>query len=438
MNIAMFTNTFTPHVGGVARSVQGLVDELRRIGHRVLVVAPRFEDLDENENDVLRIPAVQHFNGSDFSLPMPVPLTVSRVLHDFRPDIVHSHHPFLLGETALRIAVSCAVPVVFTHHTRYEQYTHYLPGDSAPLKHFVVDLVNGYCNLCNAVVAPSRSIADMLLEQGVQSPIEVIPTGVDPLYFADPEAGSWRDRLGIPKDVFVVGHVGRLAPEKNLAFLGDSVCRFLRQNPAAHFLLIGEGPAREELIAAFIRQDLQDRIHLQGVIDRRSLTNAYHCMDVFAFTSRSETQGLVLAEAMAAGTPVVAIDAPGVREVVVDTENGRLLPVEELSSFVQALEWVAQLPVEPAWSAAAECTITLRSSFRLRTVSGKCSTCIVTCISAESSVPQITESLWQKARKRISKEFEILKNYGHAIEDTIHWLPLIKELQKPVRPKKDS
>ena len=99
MNIAMFTNTFTPHVGGVARSVQGLVDELRRLDHHVLVVAPRFDDMDEDENDVLRIPAVQHFNGSDFSLPMPVPLTVSRVLDDFRPDIVHSHHPFLLGET---------------------------------------------------------------------------------------------------------------------------------------------------------------------------------------------------------------------------------------------------------------------------------------------------------------------------------------------------
>ena len=425
----MFTNTFTPHVGGVARSVQGLVDELRRLGHHVLVVAPRFEDMDEDENDVLRIPAIQHFNGSDFSLPMPVPLTVSRVLDDFRPDIVHSHHPFLLGETALRIAVTHNVPVVFTHHTRYEQYTHYLPGDSAPLKHFVIDLVNGYCNLCNAVVAPSRSIADMLLEQGVHSPVEVIPTGVDPLYFADSEEGSWRHRLGIPKDAFVVGHVGRLAPEKNLSFLGDAVRRFLLQNPAAHFLLIGEGPAKEELIASFTEQELQNRIHLQGVMDRQSLSSCYRCMDVFVFTSQSETQGLVIAEAMAAGTPVVAIDAPGVREVVVDTENGRLLPVEELSSFVQALEWVAQLPAE-------ERAQLRKSAYRTaETLSlGNCVQKMLdlynACISAESSVPQITESLWQKARKRISTEFEILKNYGHAIEDTIHWLPLIKGAAK--------
>lgn len=436
MNIAMFTNTFTPHVGGVARSVQGLVDELRRLGHHVLVVAPRFEDLDEDENDVLRIPAVQHFNGSDFSLPVPVPMTVSRVLKNFRPDIVHSHHPFLLGETALRIAVSCDVPVVFTHHTRYEQYTHYLPGDSAPLKHFVIDLVNGYCNLCNAVVAPSRSIADMLLEQGVQSPIKVIPTGVDPLYFAAPEAGSGRNRFGIPKDVFVVGHVGRLAPEKNLTLLGDFVISFMLQNPAAHFLLIGEGPAREELIAAFIRHDLQNRIHLQGVIDRRSLTNAYHCMDAFAFTSRSETQGLVIAEAMAAGTPVVAVDAPGVREVVGDTENGRLLPDEDLGSFVLALEWVMQLPDDQRALLRKKARHTAEQ-LSLENSVRKILDLYSNSISAESSVPQITESLWQQARKRINKEFEILKNYGHAIEDTIHWLPLIKDLEKPMGPKKD-
>ncbi len=425
----MFTNTFTPHVGGVARSVQGLVDELRRLGHDVLVVAPQFEHMDEDERDILRIPAVQHFNGSDFSLPMPVPITVARVMKYFRPELVHSHHPFLLGETALRIAVSHNIPIVFTHHTRYEQYTHYLPGDSVPLKHFVLDLVNGYCNLCNAVVAPSRSIADMLMGQGVQSPLEVIPTGVDPLYFVEKEEQPWRRQLDIPQDVFVVGHVGRLAPEKNLSFLGQTVCRFLQQNPAAHFLLIGEGPAKEELLASFVHQGLENRIHLKGIMDRRRLAKAYCCMDVFAFTSQSETQGLVVAEAMAAGTPVVAIDAPGVREIVVDGQNGRLLQIEEHSKFIQALEWVARLPVEKRIQLSKRArrtaaTLSLESSVRrmLELYTAR--------ISAEPSIPLITESLWQKARKRISTEFEILKNYGHAIEDTIHWLPLIKGLQK--------
>jgi 1,2-diacylglycerol 3-alpha-glucosyltransferase len=437
MKIAMFTNTFTPHVGGVARSVQGLVDELRRLGHHVLVVAPEFANVAPDETDVLRIPAVQNFNGSDFSLPMPVlPIKVAHLLKDFQPDIVHSHHPFLLGETALRIAVSCDAPVIFTHHTRYEQYTHYLPGDSDLLKHFVIDLVNGYCNLCNAVVAPSRSIADMLLKQGVLSPIEVIPTGVDPLYFAEPEDGAWRHRLGIPEDAIVVGHVGRLAAEKNLPFLCQAVCRFLRGNPAAHFLLIGKGSAREEMVAEFHRQGLQQRLHLQGVLDRRSLTSAYHCMDVFAFASQSETQGLVLAEAMAAGTPVVAIDAPGVRDIVVDTHNGRLLSLEVIDSFVEALCWVARLSAERRMQLRQNA---LQSAEQLSVVNcvGKMLELYYERIRAESALPQIAESRWQKARKRISREFEILKNYGHAIEDTIHWLPLIKADEKPAETQKD-
>lgn len=422
MKIAMFTNTFTPHIGGVARSVQGFTDELRRLGHQVLVVAPQFDNVDANETDVLRIPAIQHFNGSDFSVPVPASLKVTGVLKTFNPDIVHSHHPFLLGHTALRIAAACNVPVVFTHHTRYEQYTHYLPGDSAPLKHFVVDLVIGYCNLCNTVVAPSASIADLLRAQEVKTRIEVIPTGVDPLYFAESESGSPRRRLEIPEDAFVIGHVGRLAPEKNLAFLTEATCQFLMTNSTARFLLIGEGPARAEMLGSFARQGLTHRMHLRGVMDRLNLADAYRCMDVFVFASRSETQGIVLAEAMAAGTPVVAVDAPGVREIVVDAVNGRLLPTEEVSGFVGALEWLLQLPQERRAQLrqnASHC-----AKLYSRENSAKKMVDLYTqLMGIEPSWQRIDENRWQRASKRIKKELEILKNYGHAIEDTLQWIP---------------
>lgn len=432
MNVAMFTNTFTPHVGGVARSVQGQADELRRLGHRVLVVAPRFDTADEDETGVLRIPAVQNFNGSDFSVPVPAPLMVTGALNVFKPDIVHSHHPFLLGHTALRIAASGSVPVVFTHHTRYEQYTHYLPGDSALLKHFVMELVIGYCNLCNTVVAPSRSIAEMLQTQEVKAPIEVIPTGVDRLYFAAGDPGISRRRLDIPEDAFVLGHVGRLAPEKNLPFLADSICGFLAANPAARFLLIGEGSARAEMLGTFARRGLMHRIHLLGVVLPRNLADAYRCMDVFVFASQSETQGIVLAEAMASGTPVVAIDAPGVREIVVDGVNGRLLPTENVGSFVLALAWLAQLPTDKR----AQLRRNARRSAKLFSRENCAKQMIdlyARLIGTEPSLQEIDDSRWQRARNRIKKEIEILKNYGHAIEDTLQWMPQRKETGKPDR-----
>ena len=240
MNILMVTNTFTPQVGGVARSVQGFSSEFRRRGHRVLVVAPAYEETPADEMDVVRIPALPHFSGSDFSLPMPVPGRVAAAVRAFGPHIVHSHHPYLLGDTALRVAARHGIPVVFTHHTLYENYVHYVPVDSPRLRRFVLDLATGYCNLCSAVIAPSESVAGLLAERGVQVPVEVIPTGVDLPHFAIGDGSAFRAREGIPQESFLLGHLGRLAQEKNLRFLATAVALFLRRHPEARFLLVGK------------------------------------------------------------------------------------------------------------------------------------------------------------------------------------------------------
>lgn len=341
MNILMVTNTYLPHVGGVARSVDAFTREYRRRGHRVIVIAPVLGDVPEDEDDVIRVPAIQNFNGSDFSVSLPIPGFVSAALHDFQPDIVHAHHPFLLGDTALRIAASFNVPLVFTHHTMYEQYTHYVPGDSPALQRFVIDLSTGYANLCDQVFAPSESVAAVLRQRGVKTPVEVVPTGVDIEHFARGDGRSVRRKLGIPEDAFVVGHLGRLAPEKNLGFLAEAVGHFLRKNKQAHFLIAGVGPSEQDIRATCARLKVSDRLHLVGVVKGQELVDTYHAMDVFAFASLSETQGMVLTEAMAARVPVVAVDAPGAREVVVDWVNGRLLPSPRRREFVAALQWMA-------------------------------------------------------------------------------------------------
>ena len=178
MRILMVTNTFAPHVGGVARSVTAFTEEYRRRGHRVVVVAPEFAGMPEHEDDVIRVQALQNFNGSDFSVVLKPPLHLARAMEDFSPDIIHAHHPFLLGSTALRLARSFSTPLVFTHHTLYERYTHYVPGDSAALKRFVTRLSTNYANLCARVFAPSDSTARTLRERQVHVPMTVVPTGV--------------------------------------------------------------------------------------------------------------------------------------------------------------------------------------------------------------------------------------------------------------------
>lgn len=342
----MMTNTFTPHVGGVARSVEHFTAEYRKRGHQVLIVAPVFDKMPEEENNVVRIHAIQHFNGSDFSVVLPASGLLDTAIDRFNPDIIHSHHPFLLGLTALRLAGRHKLPLVFTHHTMYEQYTHYVPGDSKRLKKFVSNLATNYANLCNQVIAPSESIKEILVERGVTTKINVVPTGVQIDNFKQGSGTGMRMVLNIPPDAFAVGHLGRLAPEKNLEFLTESVALFLKKNPKAHFLLVGTGPSLQTIEKVFDREGLHKRFHYIGLLEQPLLAGAYRAMDVFAFASKSETQGMVVTEAMAAGVPVVALDAPGVREVITDDVNGRLLFSETTADFSSALEKMAALSSE--------------------------------------------------------------------------------------------
>lgn len=331
MKICMFTNTYLPHVGGVARSVHFFAEDLRALGHRVMVIAPTFPDdesLEEDSEEVLRVPAIQNFNGSDFSVRLALPFLIDEAIDEMGPDIVHSHHPFLLGDAAMRAAHRRGLPLVFTHHTRYEDYTHYVGSDSDRMQRFAIHLSTEYANLCHRVVAPSRSIARLLARRGVKTPVTEIPTGVDTRFFAGGDGDRFRADNGLPADAPVAGHLGRLAPEKNLDYLARAVARTLSDRPEARFLVVGEGPGAETIKEIFEEAGCADRLMLAGRRTGQELADAYAAMDLFAFASLSETQGMVLVEAMAAGKPVVALDAPGAREVVDDGENGRLLPTE--------------------------------------------------------------------------------------------------------------
>ncbi len=329
MKICMLTNTYLPHVGGVARSVSTFADEYRKLNHQVLVVAPDFEGppLPKHHAAIVeRVPAIQKFNGSDFSVSLPLAGGLSDRLDGFQADIVHAHHPFLLGDTALRIGAKKNVPVIFTHHTRYEDYTHYVPFDSPALKEMAINLSTEFANLCDGVIAPSESIAQLIRKRGVKTTIAVVPTGIDIRALSSGAGERARRKLGLPASAFVVGHVGRLAPEKNLAYLTKAVALFLKAHPDARFLVVGGGPAEATMKKLCSKAGVESQLVLAGKQTGQALHDAYAAMDVFAFASRSETQGLVLAEAMAAGLPAVALNAPGVREVVRTDENGYLLP----------------------------------------------------------------------------------------------------------------
>lgn len=420
MNILMVTNTFTPHVGGVARSVEAYADEYRRRGHRVLVVAPDFENQPAHETDVVRVPAIQHFNGSDFSVALPIPRFLTSRIEAFEPDLVHSHHPFLLGATAARIAHFYDRPLVFTHHTLYERYTHYVPGDSPALKRFVIDLATHYANMCDRVVAPSSSVASLLKRRGVHVAISVIPTGVRLDRFATGDGAGFRAANGIRHDAFVVGHVGRLAPEKNLSFLSAAVSDFLLRHPEACFLVAGRGTSEAGIRTHFESQGLGSRFcHVGNLVGSR-LADAYHAMNVFAFSSKSETQGMVLTEAMAAGVPVVAVDASGVWDVVRDQHNGRLLDAEaNEAEFRQALEWVLGCSPEQGATLVAGARATAGELSLERTADASLAL-YEDLMRQVAGRRQHAFELWSATRRLIATEWDLLTGLSEAAGAALH------------------
>jgi glycosyltransferase involved in cell wall biosynthesis len=414
MNILMMTNTYAPHVGGVARSVESFTRAYGERGHRVLVVAPEYEGRTRDEPGVVRVPAIQNFNGSDFAVVIPLLRPLGSVIRAFEPDIVHSHHPFLIGATAVRAANVCNVPLVFTYHTMYEDYTHYVPADSETLKRFVVALSVHYANLCDLVFAPSESVAEVLKSRGVESPIEVVPTGVDVARFARGSAAGFRAAAGIPANAAVIGHVGRLAPEKNLGFLARSVARAVARSENTYFMVVGKGPAESAIRDAFNAAGCAGRLLIISALKDSLLMSAYHAMDVFAFASRSETQGMVLVEAMAAGVPVVALDANGTREVVEDGSNGRLVKGDSEAGFAAAVQWVlARSPAERrALGAAARRTADRYSLERMAERALDAYSRLV----RHSRLARPEEyDMWMKAVQLIKAEWDVIRGVGGAV-----------------------
>ena len=264
MKILMMTNTYAPLVGGLEKSIHVFSEQFRLQGHEVKIVAPEFKKAPLHETDVIRVPSIEKFVGTDFSVGLPLPEVLEDLISKFKPDIVHSHHPFLMGDLALRVCGQYKIPLVFTYHTMFEHYTNYFGLDHQSMQKFVVEIAAGYANMADQVIVPSESVAKVLLERKILTPIAVVPTGLDIASFA-PVTTSFRSQFKIPQKAFVVGHVGRLSPEKNLMFLTESVAEFLLQNKNAHFLIVGNGPSERDMKKMLREKGVLQRTHFAGV-----------------------------------------------------------------------------------------------------------------------------------------------------------------------------
>ena len=321
-------------LGGVTRAVETLRGGLERLGHTVVVVAPRMAGAPPDAT-VVRVPAVPAPTYPDFSLPLPVGPWLARHVQDLSLDVFHAQHPFLLGATARRLARALDRPLVFTYHTLYDQYAHYVPLPRGLVARRAVRWSTKFANRADLVIAPSDALAERIVGQGVRRPVEVVPTGVDLDRFRPGHRGRARTALGFPPDGPLLLYVGRLDQEKNLDLLLEAFAAASRRVSAARLALVGRGTRRDSLRSRAVQLGIVDRVLFVGGVAPDDVVTFYQAADLFLFASTTETQGLAVLEAMAVGRPVVAVRASGVEEAVLDGVTG-LLTVEDPSDLAAA------------------------------------------------------------------------------------------------------
>ncbi|MCL4299333.1 MAG: glycosyltransferase family 4 protein [Anaerolineae bacterium] len=338
LHIAFFTNTYYPTMSGVVRSVSTFRRQLTEMGHNVFVFAQYTSAYEDAEPFIFRYPAIE-VPINDYALPIPVSPFISEVLPILKLDVIHSHHPFLLGQVAANKAKELHLPHIFTFHTRYEEYSHYVPFSQELTKRVILDWVLSYMEQCQHIITPSESMKQILEESGVVGHyITAIPTGIDvePFRQADGEVVRHQHEWG--NDLILIS-VGRLAKEKNFETLLIAAAEVMRERNHIRLVLIGDGPERKALEELAGNLGITSRVEFTGRVEFADIPSYLRAADVFCFASVTETQGLVTMEAMAAGLPIVAVDGTGTSDAVTHGQEG-LLTENDSAALAQAIQRV--------------------------------------------------------------------------------------------------
>lgn len=328
LRVAMFTNNYLPFIGGVSLSIDRLCQGLVRQGSVVKVFAPTYSQSPAVKDDetVFRCPSLLHARWAFFPIVNIFSRKIEVAFKQFGCDLVHVHHPFWLGKRGMRLAGKSDIPVILTYHTRLERYTHYFPFPGTVLKNLVAHfLIKRFANHCDAIITPTLSTEEYLRNLGVSALIETIPTGInleDYAQWSQPQVQALRSQYTASGERLLLC-VSRMAKEKNLDFLLAGLAKVkARTQTPFKCLLVGDGPERERLEKKVVEMGMQEQIMFAGSVSPQGVAGCYLAADLFVFASTSETQGMVLLEAMAGGCPVVAVRASGVYDVVKDDYNG--------------------------------------------------------------------------------------------------------------------
>ncbi len=340
MRVLFVSDVYFPRVNGVSTSIRTFRGDLACEGVETVLVAPEYPGATADaEPGIIRVPSGgvpldpedRRFHSSALKRALSAELAEGL-------DLVHIHTPFIAHYAAARFARRYQLPLVATYHTFFEDYLHhYVPILPRRIGRFLArHFTRSQCDDVAALISPSAPMRDALLAYGVTTPIEVLPTGLPADSYVRGDGARFRQRFDLPADRPLLLYVGRVAYEKNIDFLMRMFVRLRSQLPEAMFVIAGEGPARESLVKLARTLGVESAVRFIGYLDRATeLPDCYAAGDAFVFASRTETQGLVLLEAMAQGTPVVSTAELGTRSILTPG-CGAFVVAEDEGEFASA------------------------------------------------------------------------------------------------------
>jgi 1,2-diacylglycerol 3-alpha-glucosyltransferase len=395
LSIAVFTECYHPMRNGVVVSISSFTRMLQEMGHEVTIFTARHPDQNgEDSNNIIRFPSITFPIKVKYPIPIPLATREARErLRGGRFDVIHTHAPMMLGHFAMAYRLRSHLPLVFTYHTMIEDYTHYVPLPQGWSRRRAIDLSRIYCNASDHVIAPTPAVEKRLRQYRVNSPISVIPTGIDIDIIDHVQPGNFREQYNIPQDVPLLAYAGRIAKEKNIPRLLSSFREIVKKEPDTHMLLIGGGPYDTEVQKYITENNLDSRVKMTGFVPREQLIAGLKEADLFVFASVTETQGLVIGEAMACNLPTVAVTADATMDLIDNGCEGLLTSDNDGEIADAAIELIRNK------NKAAEMGVAARA--RVETISArKCTERLIDIYHRViSNSPSKHDSTWQHMRE---------------------------------------
>jgi len=321
MKIGIFSECYDPVINGVVHSIHSTKKGLEELGHEVFIFTPNYRAKNIKSSEILPCSSIS-LGKSGYHLVLKIPDAAKKVAAGL--DLYHTHHPFVMGQAALKLAEEFKKPICFTHHTQYSQYETYVPIFKGTFKKWLPGYMRKFCNRCTLIIAPSRGIKKVIEGYRSKTPIEVVPNGVEVERFWEKNLPKPKEFAGVSPEEKAIIYVGRVAYEKNVDFVVKSFAKVVKAEAAVKLIIVGGGPAFEEIKKMAADLGVSEKIIFTGPIPYEQIRNFYVYADFFVTASKTEVHPLVGLEAMASALPIVALSAIGYDDIVEDGKTGYL------------------------------------------------------------------------------------------------------------------